>query len=166
MTVVAPSHMAPSGPSQPSTSTTTAKRKRTKSLTKESTLDERLNAISIEQPPAHAGIPRADNLATLLAQGLQSKDKKMLNGVLQQTNEKIILNTVRRLPLSVVKPLVEELSTRMHGHAQSGHTLIRWMRTVLTVHTSHLMVFPDLVESLSGIYAMMDSRVCLFNRMS
>merc|ERR1711884_384667 len=40
------------------------------------------------------------------------------------------------------------------------------MRTVLTVHTSHLMAFPDLVDSLSGIYAMMDSRVCLFNRMS
>ena len=93
MTVVAPSHMAPSGPSQPSTSTTTAKRKRTKSLTKESTLDERLNAISIEQPPAHAGIPRADNLATLLAQGLQSKDKKMLN-VSSVTLENCFLSSI------------------------------------------------------------------------
>lgn len=42
-------------------------------------LDERLNAIGIGGPDIPKHPPQADTLATLLAQGLQSQDRKILN---------------------------------------------------------------------------------------
>lgn len=104
-------------------------------------LDDRINAISIDKPGERSGSepPKADTLATLLTQGLQSNDKKILNNVLQNQSELIIRNTVRRLPIAVIVPLVQELSKRMHGHAQSGQALVKWLKCVLTVHTAYLM---------------------------
>lgn len=133
-------------------------------------MDERLHAISIDRPSGsskdRSQPPKADTLATLLAQGLQSQDKTILNNVFQNTNEMVLRNTVKRLPVPVIVPLVLELSKRMHGHAQSGHNLIKWVRVVLTVHTSYLMTFPELVETLSSLYQMMDSRTSMFSRLS
>ena len=66
-------------PSLPTSHETTGKKKRRKSL--EMSMEERLNAISIDQPSKSSTSqpPKADTLATLLAQGLQSGDKKILN---------------------------------------------------------------------------------------
>jgi len=92
--------------------------------------------------------------------------KKILNNVLQHTNESILRNTVKRLPVPVIVPLVQELSRRMQGHAQSGHTVVRWIKMVLTIHTSYLMTFPELVEKLGDLYQIMDARVTMFGKLS
>jgi len=46
-------------------------------------MEERLNAISIDKPSGAEGgtkhQPKADTLATLLSQGLQSNDAKIIN---------------------------------------------------------------------------------------
>ena len=43
-------------------------------------MEERLNAISVDQPGHQTKQPpQADTLARLLTQGLQSQDKKILN---------------------------------------------------------------------------------------
>jgi len=63
----------------------------------------------------------------------------LLQSVLQNGDEKLIGATVRRLPVSCIVPLVKELAQRMHGHAQSGRTLVRWLKAVLSVHTSYLV---------------------------
>ena len=78
LTVLAPGHMAPILPTAQGDGM--SKKKRRKSL--EMTMEERLNAISIDQPtPKTAATepPKADTLVTLLSQGLQSGDKKILN---------------------------------------------------------------------------------------
>ena len=36
----------------------------------------------------------------------------------QERNENVIINTVKRLPLHVIPPLIKEVSQRMHGHPQ------------------------------------------------
>ncbi|XP_064622092.1 WD repeat-containing protein 43-like [Lineus longissimus] len=161
---LAPGHMAPSQPTM-----TGSKKKRRKS--NEMSMEDRLNAMGFDQSsdqaaPAATHPPQADTLATLLTQGLQSQDKLIINNVLQTNNEKIIKNTVRRLPVPVVIPLVKELSRRMHGHAQVGHVLIKWVKMVLTIHTSYLMTFPEIVDTLSSLYQMMDYRVGMFSRLS
>jgi len=171
LTVLAPGHMTPSGPAQQTdTSQTKIRKKRKNSITAETTLDERLHAISIDNDKpseSSSNIPKADTLITLLTQGLQSGDKKLLNSVLQHHGDRIVTNTVRRLPVTFVVPLVKELSRRMHsGHAQSGHTLAKWLRITLSQHAAYLLAFPELVESLSSIYAAMESRVTLFTRVS
>ena len=38
--------------------------------------------------------------------------------VLQRKDEGLIKNTIRKLPLSFIVPLVQELAKRMHSHAQ------------------------------------------------
>ena len=71
MTVLVPGHMA---------SGSAARRKR-KTSVGEMTMEERLNAISIDKPKGGDSrqAPKADTLATLLMQGLQSQDHTILN---------------------------------------------------------------------------------------
>lgn len=164
LTVMVPGHMVPNLPTQESG----ARRKR-KTSVGDMSMEERLNAISLDQPTAGTSgqqAPRADTMATLLIQGLQSQDKGILRNVLQNRNVNLIRNTVKRLPVQMIIPLVQELSRRMHGHAQSGNTQVLWIKTVLTVHTSYLMTFPDIIDTLSTLYQMMDSRVSMFGKLS
>jgi len=44
------------------------------------TVEQRLSAISLEKPRSGPRLPpKADTLVTLLVQGLQSQDRKLLN---------------------------------------------------------------------------------------
>ncbi|XP_053393117.1 WD repeat-containing protein 43-like [Mercenaria mercenaria] len=164
MTVLVPGQMAP----QPPTQEQAGRRRKRKASVGEMTLEQRLNAVSLEKPKSgdRKQPPKADTLVTLLIQGLQSQDKKLLNQVLQKTDRKLIQNTVRKLPVQMVIPLVQELTRRMHGHAQSGISQVVWTQTVLAVHTSYLMTFPEIVETFSTLYQMMDSRVTMLGKLS
>ncbi|KAL5008350.1 hypothetical protein ScPMuIL_013931 [Solemya velum] len=159
MTLLTPGQIAPSGPLQQ------GQRRKRKPSTTELSMAERLNAMSVDMPTATAP-PTADSVAVLLTQGLQSQDKKILNNVLQNRDEMVIRKTVRQLPVQAIIPLVHELSLRMQGHAQSGQNIVKWIKTVLTVHTSYLMTFPKIVDTLSSLYQMMESRVSMFGKLS
>ena len=53
--------------------------------------------------------PRAESLEKLLLQGLHNDDEQVLNQVLDRANEELIDNTVRRLPVEAVVPLIQVL---------------------------------------------------------
>jgi hypothetical protein len=53
--------------------------------------------------------PRADSMLQLLLQGLNNKDRKILDSVLDRADEELIEKTVRKLPVEAVLPLVTEL---------------------------------------------------------
>lgn len=53
-----------------------------------------------------------------LLQGLHSKDKRLLSGVFDRRDQNLINNTVRRLPVQAVVPLIEHLQTLVMG---KGH---------------------------------------------
>jgi hypothetical protein len=53
--------------------------------------------------------PRADSMLQLLLQGLNNKDRKILDSVLDRADEELIEKTVRRLPVEAVLPLITEL---------------------------------------------------------
>lgn len=127
------------------------------------TLEEKLDLMGInntnEGTNGKSGsLPKTDNLLVLLVQGLQSNDSKTLNvcyfrlrfiisclipfnfqHVLQHKNEKVINKTVSLLPSQYVMSLVKELTQRLQGHAQSGLSMIKWLKAVLMIHTSFLM---------------------------
>jgi len=172
LTVLTPSHMAPNAPVQADTTSSTAmatKKKRRKST--EMSLEERLNAIDnagttvSSQAAAGQTMPKTDSLAVLLQQGLQSKDKKILNNVLQRTDGAFIRNTVSRLSPSVVVVLVKELTQRMHGHAQSQRTVLLWVNSVLTIHKSFLTSLPDVDELLHPLRQLMHTPTELLDRL-
>lgn len=94
-----------------------------------------------------------NSLTRTLIQALHSSDSRLLEMCLAHSDHMLILNTVRRLPPQLTIPLisacVERLgrgprSANMKGggggtSSQRGLGLLTWLRTVLTVHTGHLM---------------------------
>ena len=60
--------------------------------------------------------PRTDSVLQLLLQGLNSKDKRILESVLERVDEELINDTVKRLPLEAILPLLETL----HHYIQVG----------------------------------------------
>lgn len=167
--VLVPGYMAPQ-------SNNNLVNKRKTAENNEMTLEERLNVMGIDSKSNgdindneylnQGQIPKADNLLVLLVQGLQSNDAKMLNHVLQHKNEKVVAKTVRMLPSNHIISLVRELNKRLQGHAQGGIGIVKWLKCVLMIHTSFLMSYPDLVDSLGSIYEMMNARTKLFPQLS
>ena len=48
-------------------------------------------------------------MVQLLLQGLHNKDRKILDSVLDRADEELIENTVKKLPVEFVIPLIKEL---------------------------------------------------------
>lgn len=92
-------------------------------------------------------------LTRTLIQALHSSDARLLESCLQHTRPPLILQTVRRLPPQLAVPLlnacVERLGRGARGSTQKGRGgaagtqraagLVRWVKTVLVVHSGHLM---------------------------
>ena len=53
--------------------------------------------------------PRTDSVLQLLLQGLNNREKKILESVLERADDELINNTVKRLPIEAIVPLLEEL---------------------------------------------------------
>ena len=53
--------------------------------------------------------PRTDSMVQLLLQGLHNKDRKILDSVLDRADEELIENTVKKLPVEFIIPLIREL---------------------------------------------------------
>ncbi|XP_024863799.1 WD repeat-containing protein 43 isoform X2 [Kryptolebias marmoratus] len=162
-----PGHQAPlKGGSQ-------GKEKRKKDAnTKEMSIAERLGEIDLSAVSSQKRAAKVeaslqtDNFAVLLVQGLESNDAEILNKVLQTRKEILIKTTVARLPLPAVLPLVEELTKRLQGHPFMAIQMLRWLKAVLTHHTSYLASLPDLVTQLGVLYHMIESRVKMFHKLT
>jgi len=95
----------------------------------------------------------ANSLTRTLIQALHSSDTKLTETCLAHSNVDLIRNTVKRLPPQLAIPLLNACVERLGrgarvqnmkgggagASAQRGMTLVIWIKTVLTVHTGHLM---------------------------
>lgn len=97
----------------PYTSTSTTKRKGQGHV--EVPMEKRLENLQLTKLNNAGKVPKVDNVAQLLVQGLHSNDKNILRTVLNSRDENVIKNTVKRLPMPVIVPLVKELSTLIQG---------------------------------------------------
>ncbi|XP_030854848.1 WD repeat-containing protein 43 [Strongylocentrotus purpuratus] len=163
VTVLGPNNMAPGRPIQglDEPSKSARKKAKRKSLRTELSMEDRLNALSIAQ--ARPDIdksqpPRADVMVTLLSQGLQSQDRELLDRVLKQDRAKVVTNTIKRLPIPLIVPLVQELARRMNTAPQSGLVIAHWTKEVLRERASYLMTCPELMLRLSHIYETINTR--------
>ncbi|KAJ7837189.1 WD40-repeat-containing domain protein [Mycena olivaceomarginata] len=117
----------------------------------------------------------ANSLTRTLIQALHSSDTRLLETCLAHSDQTLIRNTVRRLPPQLAVPLITACVERLGRGARAGNmkgggggassqratTLTLWVKTVLTVHSGHLMTMPDLVARLSGLHATLSSRLAL-----
>ncbi|THH17227.1 hypothetical protein EW146_g3548 [Bondarzewia mesenterica] len=132
-------------------------------------------------------------LTRTLIQALHSSDMRLLETCLAHTDSGLIMNTVRRLPPQLAVPLLTACMERLGrgkragagkgggagAGSQRGMGLVRWIKTVLVVHSGHLMTvmlsftlflahahsffsqMPDLVARLSGLHATLTTRLTL-----
>ena len=73
-------------------------------------LKERMESVREKRPTDHTHPPSADSLTQLLVQSIASGDGKLLEEVLRVTKEKVVMATVRKLPLTVVLPFLRKVS--------------------------------------------------------
>uniref|UniRef100_A0A4W3GKH3 WD repeat domain 43 n=1 Tax=Callorhinchus milii TaxID=7868 RepID=A0A4W3GKH3_CALMI len=130
--------------------------KRKKGADNELSIEERLCTMDIETMKVKnkPGVPQADSFAVLLVQGLESNDANILNKVLQTKKDFVIKNTIARLPISSVIPLVQEaiaLTLAIENHH---------------VHCLHPSQLPDLVPQLGVLYQLVESRVKTLQKLS
>uniref|UniRef100_A0A4W3GZM4 WD repeat domain 43 n=1 Tax=Callorhinchus milii TaxID=7868 RepID=A0A4W3GZM4_CALMI len=142
--------------------------KRKKGADNELSIEERLCTMDIETMKVKnkPGVPQADSFAVLLVQGLESNDANILNKVLQTKKDFVIKNTIARLPISSVIPLVQEITRRLQGHPFNAILMVKWLKTVFTHHASYLSTLPDLVPQLGVLYQLVESRVKTLQKLS
>lgn len=100
----------------PYTSTADAKEVKRKNQGRiEVPMEKRLENLQLNKLDNGARVPKVDNVAQLLVQGLHSKDKNIMRSVLSNKDESVVKNTVKRLPMPVIVPLVQELNALIQG---------------------------------------------------
>lgn len=107
--------------------------------------------------------PRTDSMCNLLLQGLNNRDRKILDSVLDRAEEDLIENTVRKLPFEAVIPLITELQHYIKGRGMVNQSHAKWLRTTLQIHAAHLMSTPECERLLSPIYGMLEARTRHFS---
>ncbi|GFO17160.1 WD repeat-containing protein 43-like [Plakobranchus ocellatus] len=152
--------LVPSGTQPQAATRIKGKNRSRRSSVSDLTVEERLNAMSTDAPsegPAKQP-PVANTLGRLLQQGLLSGDKKILAGVFQETNDTVVRNTIRRLPVSFIIPLVKEIERGMSGHAQHAFNLSRWTAALISTHVSYILSVPEIVQTLNKLYQTLAAR--------
>ncbi len=87
--------------------------------------------------------PNSITLTRTLIQALHSADTKLLETCLAYSDAALITQTVQRLPPQLAVPLlgacVQRLGRTNAPSSQRTAVLVRWVRTVLVIHSGHLM---------------------------
>ncbi|CAG2068547.1 unnamed protein product [Timema podura] len=124
-------------------------------------MEERLDNLSLDQfsYDSTRGPPKPDNLVQLLLQGLKSKDPLILHSVLLRKDEQLIFNTVSRLPLKTVAPLLTELCTLLRSKSQKNHMVVPWLKAMLAVHAGQLLSNPELSQMLAPLLSLIEARL-------
>jgi U3 small nucleolar RNA-associated protein 5 len=117
-----------------------------------------------------------ESLSRTLIQALHSSDAKLLEGCLRHSDINLIQNTVRRIPPHLAIPLLQACVDRlgrgrggnvgrMRGSAasaQRGTVMVAWIKTVLLIHSGHLMtVGLSLLIGMQPLIPLADAQSCL-----
>ncbi|CAB4056584.1 UTP5 [Lepeophtheirus salmonis] len=121
------------------------------------TMMDRLKLLSKDFDPKTSP-PRSDSLLQLLLQGLHNKDEKILSSVLDRTEINIIDNTVKKLPVEAIIPLIEELHKYLRGRGIVSQSHSNWLKSILLHHSSFLMSIPNCDQVLSSLITMLEER--------
>lgn len=102
--------------------------------------------------------PSAGSLTTVLTQALKTNDTALLESCLHTTDSNSILATVRRLNSTMAVSLLERLAERIARRPGRAGSLGVWVRWTLVAHGGYLVSLPDLMSTLSGLYATLNTR--------
>ncbi|XP_053975386.1 WD repeat-containing protein 43 isoform X1 [Hylaeus volcanicus] len=131
-------------------------------------LKDRLENLSLnaESSPAGKTTTSGSNRAQLLMQGLNSKDKTILGNIFLTRNETIIRNTIAKLPIQAIGPLLKELTILLQGKTYASKVAVRWLEALLMTHAGHLLSQADLTQSFGPILSLIDAKLALLSELS
>lgn len=125
-------------------------------------MEKRLENLTLNKPvESSSKIPKSDHVAQLLVQGLHSNDKNILRTVLCNRDEDVIRNTIKRLPMTVIVPLVGELTSFIQGKTLSSQIGALWLKHLVMVHSGLLISNPDLPDLVGKVLGNIESRLAL-----
>ncbi|CAG8569225.1 5772_t:CDS:2 [Ambispora gerdemannii] len=107
----------------------------------------------------------ANSLQNVLMQALHSDDTIVLNRILYTTKPEVMKNTVKKLPVEYVIPLIEKIVENFQTKQNPEMGILTWMSQILLEHTAYLMTVPDLVRKLSNFYQVLETRLQGFNKL-
>lgn len=139
---------------------TTAPIKRPKGKQLEVPLEDRLDNLALANTISNEA-PKKDNMAQLLIQGLQSKDKTILQNVLFHSEETVINGTVKNLPIQALVPLIKELTILLHNKTYQSKIAVRWLISVLRNHSGIILSNPEIVNIFEPLLSSIDKRVAV-----
>ncbi|XP_068752462.1 WD repeat-containing protein 43-like isoform X2 [Montipora capricornis] len=175
VTTLGPGNMALATPAQANDQEKSRTRRKRSSeemeRPEEQSIEERLKAINTassetQHKRKRKAPPTADSMAQMLIQALHSQDRNLMEDVLRYgEKDSFIKNTVKRLPVTLTIPFLKELFYRIQAVPNRGDKLVPWIKHILSAHMAYLVTVPDLVTSLSGLYAMVESRVSISSKL-
>ncbi|KAK7580325.1 hypothetical protein V9T40_000954 [Parthenolecanium corni] len=122
-------------------------------------LEQRLENLSVDIPST-SNAPTSESLVHLLLQGLKSKDPKILEDVLSNSEESVIKTTISRLPVEAVLPLSTELISVLKGRrTNESESALKWLRTLVILHAAHLVSNPDITEVFAPLFPLIESKL-------
>uniref|UniRef100_A0A8D8VK40 WD repeat-containing protein 43 n=1 Tax=Cacopsylla melanoneura TaxID=428564 RepID=A0A8D8VK40_9HEMI len=121
-------------------------------------MEDRLKNLILEKPD-QAGLAslQSDGLTQLLIQGLNSKDKTILDTVLLNRKDSVIENTVRGLPPQYLTPLLQEVVKNVQK-SFIRHSSLKWLRYTVLCHTAILQSHPDAIHLFLPLLTHIESR--------
>lgn len=121
-----------------------------------------VGGVASAPPPAPSGPLKADSLAVLLSQALQSGDKVLLERCLDVRNEDIITKTVRRLAPADAAAFLQAAVQRLQSAPTRGDQLATWIRAVLLYHTAYLSGVSGSKGTLGYLYQLIETRLASY----
>ncbi|XP_015112063.1 WD repeat-containing protein 43 isoform X2 [Diachasma alloeum] len=131
-------------------------------------LKDRLENLSLNSEMNTSGKTQSKgaNMAQLLLQGLNSKDKNILMNVLYNRDETIIKNTISKIPVQAISPLLKELTSMLQGKTYPSKIAVVWLKNLVITHAAHLLSHPDIGDVLSPILGLIDAKLAIFSELS
>lgn len=123
-------------------------------------MEERLVNLSLGKPVVSDKLS-PNNLSNLLMQGLESKDKSLLDSVLFVKDVEVINETVSKLPVSALPPLIAQLSTMIQGKTFSSVLGCMWLKGVMRQHSGQLLASQSTSSLLASIQSLIESRLAI-----
>lgn len=108
------------------------------------TFEERLESsekpdLESIPPTSSSNQTTSESLTLVLMQGLQSKDKRMLETVFNNTDEKVIRNTLKKLPIDCISLFLNELQNCLFNKSENTIVYIKWLEQLLNLRLTFLM---------------------------
>ncbi|CAK9302120.1 unnamed protein product [Gordionus sp. m RMFG-2023] len=112
-------------------------------------------------------IPKANSLATLIIQYLQSGDQtKLWNILYMKTNFNVIKETVMRIPLKWLSAFIFEIGNRLSFcKTKEMKCMLLWFDNIMLYHSSYIISTPELYRRLFAIQELLSERTSYMPKM-